>query len=79
MSLNIRNSKLTRPSMLFLSKSLQSHETLLTGLCLKYCFLTFEQILELSNGIRSTKNLVKLDISNNGLKPAVIKFLLHAL
>ena len=52
---------------------------MLTALCLKYCFLTFEQIIPISNGLRVTKNLVKLDLSNNGLKSSVCKFLLDSL
>lgn len=52
---------------------------MLTGLCLKYCFLNFEQILPFSNSLRNNKNLVKLDLSNNGLKPGPIRFLLDSL
>ena len=33
----------------------------------------------MTNALRSTKNLVKLDLSNNGLKPKVVAFLLDAL
>jgi len=44
MSLNVRNSKFTKHSTDYLSKMLINSETMLTGLCLKYCFLAFEQI-----------------------------------
>lgn len=33
----------------------------------------------MTNALRNTKNLVKLDLSNNGLKPKVVAFLLDAL
>lgn len=52
---------------------------MLTALSLKYCFLNFEQILPISNSLRFSKNLVKLDLSNNGLKPAATRFLLDAI
>ena len=41
-SLNIRNSKLGRSATDYLTKSLQNAETMLTGLSLKFCFLSFE-------------------------------------
>ena len=52
---------------------------MLTGLSLKYCFLSFEQILSLSNAIRFTKNLIKLDLSNNGIRPKPAAFLLDSI
>jgi hypothetical protein len=52
---------------------------MLVGLSLKYCFLSFEQILSLSNALRFTKNLVKLDLSNNGIKPKSAAFLLDSI
>lgn len=79
MSLNIRNSKLTKHSTEYLSRQLANPETMLTGLCLKYCFLPFESLLPFSNALRINKNLVKLDLSNNGLKPSVLRFVLDAL
>jgi Ran GTPase-activating protein (RanGAP) involved in mRNA processing and transport len=42
MSLNVRNSKFTKHSTEYLAKMLNNSETILTGLCLKYCFLNFE-------------------------------------
>lgn len=78
-SLNIRNSKLTKLSANYLDRMLLTPDTMLTGLNLKYCFLSFEQVLVLSNGLRNTKNLVKLDLSNNGLIPAVARHVLDAL
>lgn len=79
MGLNIRNSKLTKPSVDYLTKMLANSETMLTGLNLKYCFLPFDFVLPLSNGLRVNKNLIKLDLSNNGLIPAVARYLLDAL
>ena len=79
MSLNVRNSKFTKHSTDYLSKMLINSETMLTALCLKYCFLTFEQISSLSNALRLNKSLVKLDLSNNGLKPGPCRFLLDSL
>lgn len=79
MGLNIRNSKLTKPSVDYLSKMLVNQDTILTGLNLKYCFLAFDFVLPLSNGIRLSKNLIKLDLSNNGLIPSVARYILDAL
>ena len=79
MSLNIRNSKLDKKSTDYLAKCLNNAEIMLTALSLKYCFLNFEQILPISNSLRFSKNLVKFDLSNNGLKPAATRFLLDAI
>mmetsp|Transcript_37861 Transcript_37861/g.27873 ORF Transcript_37861/g.27873 Transcript_37861/m.27873 type:complete len:81 (+) Transcript_37861:690-932(+) len=68
LSLNMRNSQLSVPAFDYLCRSLSQPEFYLTGLSLKFCFLTFEQILTLANSLRFNKSLVKLDLSKNGLK-----------
>ena len=78
-SLNIRNSKLGKSATDYLTKSLQNTDTMLTGLSLKFCFLSFEQILSLANALRFSKNLVKLDLSNNGIRPKPAAFLLDSI
>lgn len=52
---------------------------MLTSLSLKFCFMPFEILLPITNALRLTKNLVKLDLSNNGLKRGPAKFVLNAL
>jgi hypothetical protein len=78
-SLNMRNSSLSRPAIHYLEKQLASPDCYLTGLNLQFCFLPFEHLLLLSNGIRQSKTLVKLDLSHNGLKPKPARFVLDAL
>lgn len=77
--MNIRNSKLSKTSIDHLAKQLVNHETMLTALSFKYCFISFEHLFPISNALRMTKNLVKLDLSNNGLKSRPAAFVLDAL
>lgn len=51
----------------------------ITALSLKFCFLTFEDMMNLSKGIKFNKTIVKLDLSKNAIKSCVIKFLLESL
>ena len=67
-SLNMRNSALTKNATDYLFKSIASPEYYLTALSLKFCYPTFEQVVELANGLRFNKTLVRLDMSSNGLK-----------
>ena len=58
---------------------MNSHDFYLTSLNLKFCYLSFEQIQQLSNALRFNKTLVKLDLSSNALKPIVASYLLDAM
>lgn len=78
-NLNMRNSVVTKPAEDYLFKCISNPDCYLTSLSLKYCFLSLEQICELSSALRFNKTLVKLDLSNNGLKSCTMKFLLDAL
>lgn len=75
----MRNSQLTKPATDFLFKSIANSDFYLTSLSLKFCFPSFEQLLELANGLRFNKSLVKLDLSSNALKSSMMKFLLDSL
>lgn len=79
MSLNMRNSRLTKNCFDYLSKSMQHIDFNLTALNLKFCFLNFEQIKKLSDALRYNKTLVKLDLSNNGLTTGVTNYLIDSL
>jgi len=52
---------------------------MLTALSLKYTFMPFEFFYPITIALRNTKNLVKIDLSNNGLKSRPCQFLLEAL
>ena len=56
-----------------------SNDFNLTALNLRFCFLTFDQIKQLSDSLRYNKTLVKLDLSNNGLCSPVANYLVDAL
>ena len=82
MSLNIRNSKLADKSFDYLCKCLVSHpphEVALTGLSLKFCFLSFEHCIHLADALQFNKSLIRLDLSNNGLKSCTARFILDSL
>jgi Ran GTPase-activating protein (RanGAP) involved in mRNA processing and transport len=79
MSLNMRNSSISVNAMNYLSQAIESSSFYITALNLKFCYLTFDDILALASGIKFNKSIVKLDLSNNGLKPCVAKFFLEAL
>ena len=82
MSLNIRNSKLSDKAFDHLCKCIDSsppHEVALTGLSLKFCFLTFDHCMQLANALRFNKTLIKLGLSNNGLKSCTAAYILDAL
>ena len=82
MSLNIRNSKISEKAFDYLCKCIGSappYEVALTGLSLKFCFLTFENCLKLRDALEFNKTLIKLDLSNNGLKSVTASYILEAL
>jgi Ran GTPase-activating protein (RanGAP) involved in mRNA processing and transport len=79
MSLNIRNSTISTQGGNLLCKVLQHHDYYLTALNLKFCFLSFEHIQQISSSLRTNKTLVKLDLSNNGLKHFTARYFLDAM
>ena len=78
-SLNMRNSRLSKNCFDYMGRCMQSADFCLTALNLKFCFLQFDQIKKLADSLRYNKTLVKLDLSNNGLTPRVGNYLLDAL
>mmetsp|Transcript_12756 Transcript_12756/g.21530 ORF Transcript_12756/g.21530 Transcript_12756/m.21530 type:complete len:225 (-) Transcript_12756:230-904(-) len=79
MSLNMRNSKMSPNAMTYLSQAMSNSNYYITALNLKFCFLTFDDILMLSKGIKFNKTIVTLDLGKNGLKSCVVKFFLESL
>ena len=75
----MRNSHLTKNCFDYLGRCMQSSDFCLTALNLKFCFLTFDQIKKLADSLRFNKTLIKLDLSNNGLKSRVANYLMEAL
>jgi hypothetical protein len=51
----------------------------LVTLNLKFCFLSFDDVYQLSNGIKFNNTIIKIDLGNNCIKPCTIKFFLEAL
>ena len=51
----------------------------MVALNLKFCFLSFDDVYQLSNGIKFNNTIVKIDLSSNFIKPCTIKFFLEAL
>lgn len=78
-NLNMRNSTLTKGAGDHIAKAIANNDFYLTSLSLKFCFVSFEQLVELSNSLRFNKTLVRLDLSSNALKSCQVKFLLDAL
>ncbi|CDW87985.1 UNKNOWN [Stylonychia lemnae] len=78
-NLNMRNSTLTKGAADHISKAVSNNDYYLTSLSLKFCFISFEQLIELSNSLRFNKTLVKLDLSSNALKSCQVKFLLDSM
>lgn len=70
----MRNSTLSMTSGNLLAKYLTNPDYYLTGLNMQFCFLTFEHFLALSNAMNFNKTLVKLNLSNNGLKSCMLRF-----
>ena len=64
----MRNSTFTPAAFDYLQKVLSSPEYKLIGLSLKFCFLSFEQLVQLAKGLNLNRSLIKLDLSNNALK-----------
>lgn len=79
LSLNMRNSQISDKCMQFLGASLKDSRMYLTALDLRYCYLTFDDILTIADSMVLNQTLVKLDLSNNALKQCVLKFLLESL
>ena len=46
---------------------------------MKFCFLSFDDVYQLANGIKFNNTIVKIDLANNSIKPCTIKFFLEAL
>lgn len=64
---------------MFLGSALADSKFYLTGLDLRFCYLTFEDMRTLSDAMKLNTTLVKLDLSNNGLKRCVLQFLMDTL
>ena len=79
LALNMRNSSITANGMKHICHSLEKPDVYLIGLSFKFCYLSFNYIIELSKAIKLNNTLVKLDLSNNGLKACTVKFLLDGL
>lgn len=79
LNLNMRNSTLTKHAGDYLFKAISLPEYYLTSLNLRFCYLSFEQIVALSNSLRFNKTIVKLDIGKNAMKPCTARFILDAL
>ena len=81
MSLNLRNSKLGDKAFDRLCKCLIAKDFpyALTGLSLKFCFLSFEHCVKLADALIFNKSLIRLDLSNNGLKSCTTRFILDSL
>ena len=79
MSLNMRNSTMTERAMATLNQTLRDPKFYLVGLDLRFCYLNFDDILKLANGIKINTTLVKLDLSSNALVQCYAKFLLEEL
>jgi len=79
MALNMRNSTLTKPCMTYLCNNMTNYSYYITALSFKFCYIDFDQILMLGDGLRFNKTIVKLDLSSNALKACWTKFLFEAL
>jgi hypothetical protein len=79
LALNMRNSQLSDGCMKYLNTCLKDSRCYLTALDLRYCYLTFDDILTLADGMLMNSTVVKLDLGNNALKRCVLKFLMESL
>ena len=79
MSLNMRNSTISLSAMRQMSIALSNPAFYISALSFKFCYLEFSDIMLLADGMKFNQSLVKLDMSNNGIKSCVIRFLLEAL
>jgi hypothetical protein len=70
---------MNKSAMDYLCRSLNHNEYYLTALNLKYCYLSFEFIVQLSDALRFNKTMVKLDLSNNALKACTVNYIIDAL
>lgn len=78
-NLNMRNTELNDIAMNHIIKAISNQEFYLTGLSLKFCYLTREQIINLASALRYNKCLVKLDLSNNGMVSYHARYILESL
>lgn len=78
-AINMRNTAIPIRAMEYLNSVLREPKLYLTGLDLRFCYLTFEDICLLANGLQFNTTLVKLDMGNNALKRNFLKFLLDEL
>lgn len=79
LSINMRNSVITKQCMNYLCTSMTNYSYHLSALSFKFCYLDFDQILQLAEGIRFNKTIVRLDLSSNALKACTVKFFFEAL
>jgi len=63
----------------YLFRAISLPDYYLTSLTLRYCFLSTDQIIQLSSALRFNKTLVKLDLSHNALKSCMANFILQSL
>ena len=79
MALNMRNSSITKNCLTYICNCLTNPTFYITGLSFKFCYLEFDQLLTLADGLRFNKSIIKLDLSNNALKSCMVKFLFESL
>ena len=79
MALNFRNSTLSVSAMKYLTNSMANSAFYLTALSFKFCYLSFDDLLLLSDGIKFNKTMIKLDLSSNALKSCMVKFFFESL
>lgn len=75
----MRNSQVSPRALDNLCNMLCNPSYYITALSFKFCFLEFEDIIELEKIIRFNKTLVKLDLSKNALKSVTIRMFMEAL
>lgn len=78
-ALNMRNSTMAESAMIYISQALANQHYYITALSFKFCFLEFDDLLLLADGVKFNKTLVKLDLSHNCFKSCQIKFFFEAL
>ena len=78
-ALNMRNSTVAESAMIYISQALANQHYYITAISFKFCFLEFDDLLLLADGVKFNRSLVKLDLSNNCFKSCQVKFLFEAL
>jgi len=79
MALNMRNSTISKQCLTYLCNNMTNYSYYITALSFKFCFLEFNQLLMLGDGIKFNKTIVKLDLSHNAFKACWVKFFLESL